>query len=119
MLNQESHNSIHLQTADFVHYREPLVSLLFALSDLPFAVVLRILAERYIEVAATYTAPLAVGQLLMFVLDVGSLANFDAWRFLYHHTEVAVGRSYLRHQNASTLYYLHIHLSHLGAAGRS
>lgn len=52
MLNQESHNSIHLQTADFVHYREPLVSLLFVLSDLPFAVVLRILAERYIEVVA-------------------------------------------------------------------
>ena len=52
MLNQESHNSIHLQTADFVRYREPLVSLLFVLSDLPFAVVLRILAERYIEVVA-------------------------------------------------------------------
>ncbi|KYN35706.1 hypothetical protein ALC56_10004 [Trachymyrmex septentrionalis] len=116
MLNQESHNSIHLQIADFVHYLEPLVSLLFALSDLPFAVVLRILVERYIEVAATYTVPLVVGQLLTFVLDVESLANFDAWRFLYHHKEVSVGRSYLRHH---TLYYLHIHLSHLGTAGRS
>ncbi|KYN22844.1 hypothetical protein ALC57_04627 [Trachymyrmex cornetzi] len=119
MLNQENHNSTHLQTADFVHYREPLVSLLFALSDLPFAVVLRILAERYIEVVATYTVPLAVGQPLTFALDVESLANFDAWRFLYHHKEVFVGRSYLRHQNASTLYYLHIHLSHLGTTSRS
>lgn len=51
MLNRESHNSIHLQIADFVYYQVPLVSL-SALSALPFAVALQILAERYIEVAA-------------------------------------------------------------------
>jgi len=52
MLNQENHNLIHRQTADFVYYQVPLVSLLSVLSDLPFAVALRILVERYTEVAA-------------------------------------------------------------------
>lgn len=50
--NRESHNSVHPQIADFVYYQVPLVSLLFALSALPFAAALRILVERYIEVAA-------------------------------------------------------------------
>jgi len=52
MLNQENHNLIHPQTADFVYYQVPLVLLLSALSDLPFAVALQILVERYTEVAA-------------------------------------------------------------------
>lgn len=51
-LNQGSHKSVRPRTADFVHYQVPLVSLPLALSDLPFAVALRTLAEHYTEVAA-------------------------------------------------------------------
>lgn len=51
MFNQESHNSLRRQTADFVYYQVQLqVSLLFVLSDPPLAVVLRTLV--YIEVVA-------------------------------------------------------------------
>lgn len=50
MLNQESHNSIHPQTADFVYYQVPLASLLSVPLDLPFVAVLQILV--YIEVVA-------------------------------------------------------------------
>lgn len=44
MLNQESRNSVHPQTADFVYYQVPLVLPLFVPLDLPFVVALQTLA---------------------------------------------------------------------------